>query len=372
MQLKNKMAQEFHSIHQHSMSQDTLCDKFKTPHGISKELLVMFGMNERELKQSMEKIGFVKQHRMYNNIYYQTLAVVYLIGLDKDDELIRKASILLMEIQIWNGRWIRRFPQYCDPDIMRYVINYSLKGNHTLKKSGTAYNYLANFSAPAIDLKYSKTIPSNLDSHTEGLRKLVDTAYSRIAQIFTSVAEHYYRLYKSGTKEIISGQYQNQYGEGDMVEARESFSGNIERIIDKMQKNAMLKRNILTAPASKKILKDKWNMGDAAIKKMNDWFEDDDNEEEIKYFFELVFTKLKPQNETDVCKFEVNKLSELVTGARKDPQLLKAKEILEHMIMAIAGDNYNRVGIQSKYKMRNFASYGFMIYAKTLLCKKPD
>ncbi len=371
MKLKQLLVMSAQKIQQQALNHDTFCSTFQIPRALPQELLKLYGMNEREFKQSMEKIGFVPIHRMYNDLYYQTLCVAYLVGLSKGDESVRKMSLLLIDVRLWNGRKIKYFPNFCDPDTARYVLNYELKGNHTLKKAGSVFDYLDKFSIPAVDGKYAPTISDNLDSHTEGLRKLIETNFSRFNQLFKSVGDAYYRAQKAGKKEIISGQYKNQYGEGEMVEARESFSGNIERLTDKILKNAMIKRNVIMRPESKEIFKEKFNVSEASLKKINDWFMDDANEDEIKYFYELVFTNLKPKNEADICQYDIPVLANKITSAKKDKHLLKAKEILDHVLVDVIGSQkFDALGKQSLYRLRAMISYSFMINAKLLLCKK--
>ncbi len=370
MRLKQLLVMSAQKIQQQSLNHDTFCNTFQIPKALPNELLKLYGVNEREFKQSMQKVGFVDIHRMYNDLYYQTLCVAYLIGLAQDDEAVRKMSLLLIDVRIWNGRKLRSFPSFCDPDTARYVMNYALKGNHTLKKAGSVFDYLDRYSIPAVDGKYAPTIANNLDSHTEGLRKLIETNYSRFNQLFRSVRDAYYRSQKEGRKEVIGGQYQNQYGEGEMVEARESFSGNIERLSDKIQKNAMIKRNVLLSPESKEIFKEKFNVSEASLKKINDWFMDDDNADELKYFYELAFTHLNPNNESDICKYEISILANKITSAKKDKHLLKAKEILDHVLASILGTKFNSLGKQSLYRLRAMVSYAMAINGKLLLCKK--
>ncbi len=369
MRLRQLLIGSVQKIQQHSLNHDTFCDAFIRPKALPNELLKLYGMSERELKQAMKKVGF-DLNAMYLSIYYQTLAVAYLIGLDHDAFDVRSSALLLIDISIWNGRKIKYFPKFCDPDVARYVMNYELKGNHTLKKAGSSYEYLVNKSIPEVDAKYSKTIPDNLDSFTEGLRKLIETNHSRFVQLFRSVKNAYYRAKSEGKKEIISGQYKNQYGEGETVEARESFSGNIERLVDKIQKNAMLKRNVLLSADSKKIFKEKFNVSDPALRKINDWFMDEDNEDEIKYFYELAFTYLKPKNESDICQYDIPILANKVTSSKKDKMLLKAKEVVNHTLLSILGTKYQTASTQSLYRARAMIAYAFMVNAKILLCKR--
>ncbi len=368
MQLKKTLIEAASKVRRESLNHDTLCDPFITPKTLPHELLKLYGISERELKQSLVKVGF-DINDMYKNIYYQTLAVSYLIGLDKEDEALRKSSLLMIDTMLWNGRKMKVIP-FCDPDIMRYAMNYEVKNNHTIKKAGGGiFEYLDKHSIPQVDAKYSKTIPDNLDSKTEGLRKLIETNWSRLVQALRSIKDAYYRTHKLGKKEIISGQYQNQYEAGEMVEARETFSGTLDRIVDKIQKNAILKRNVILRPEVKKVYKDKWNIGESTVKKINDWIMDEDNAEELKYFYELTFTGLKPKTEADICQYSVTALADRVTGSRKNKELIKAKEVLKHSLQDILGDKYKNLGAQNEYRLIQIMSFSFMANAKIQLCK---
>jgi len=367
--LKNVMRIATQHIAQKAMQQSTFCDTFQPPNKLPERLLEYFGLSEREMKAAMAKIGFIL-HSQYLSTYYQTFCIVYLIGLEFNDPALRKMAILMIDIRLWNGFKKTFWPKYCDPDIARYVINYMIKNHHTFKKPGTPFKFLDEFSIPAVDQKYSQSIPNHLDHEREGLRKLIEANKSRLRQVIDSLREHYYKAAAEGKKEIISGMYTNQYQEGDLVEKRESFSSTIERLVDKIQKNAMMKRNILLQPATKALFQEKFKLSENSLRLFEKWLEDDDNQEEIKYFFELIFTSFKPKDESDVCQFDVEVLANRITGAKKDKELLKAKEILDHMVMSIVGPKYNTMASSSIARAKNIAAFAIIAYAKVLLCKK--
>jgi hypothetical protein len=180
----------------------------------------------------------------------------------------------------------------------------------------------------------------------------------------------YYRVHKEGKKEVINNKYGQQYGDGEMTENRESFSGSIERMVDKIEKNAMIKRKVLMKPEAQKIIKDKFNVSSTGIQKISDWIDSEDNKEELKYFYELLFTVLKPSSELDICKYDVDVLSKRVTSAKKDKHLVKAKEIIEHVLVSILGNQYKARRNQSASRDRLIISFALMTYMKLMLCKK--
>jgi hypothetical protein len=141
-------------------------------------------------------------------------------------------------------------------------------------------------------------------------------------------------------------------------------------MVDKIEKNAMIKRKVLMKPEAQKIIKDKFNVSSTGIQKISDWIDSEDNKEELKYFYELLFTVLKPSSELDICKYDVDVLSKRVTSAKKDKHLVKAKEIIEHVLVSILGNQYKARRNQSASRDRLIISFALMTYMKLMLCKK--
>ena len=368
--IKSYLGMAAQKIQQHSLNHSTFCDGFPAPYKLVKELLKLFGVTEKELKLAMRKIGFVENNRQYNDIYYQTFSVAYLIGLNFDDKNIRGLSQLMISLRLWNGRKISAFPQHCDPDTARYVMNYMLKGNSTYKKSGSAFAYLDSFHVPAMEIKYKDSIADNLDSDTEGLRKLMESAFGRIIQLFRSIKKHYYNAIREGKKEVTSSNYGQQHGDGDMVESRESFSGNVERLVDKIEKNSMLKKNVLVNDTVLRELKKHYQVTYGGIKLIQDWIEDEENEEEIRYFYELVFGTMKPKSETDICHYDAKTIASKITTSKKDEALLDAKKVLDHALVDILGEDILKKGPGTVYKAKSIIALCLIMHAKVMLCKK--
>ncbi len=368
--IKNYLGLAAQKIQQYSLSHSTFCDGFPAPYKLVQELLKLYGVTEKELKVAMRKIGFDERHYQYNDIYYQAFSVSYLIGLNFDDQNIRRLSQLMISVRLWNGRRIKAFPRYCDDDTARYVMNYMLPGHHTYKKAGSAFSYLDQKHVPAMDEKYAPIIADNLDHDVKGLRVLMESAYGRISQLIRSMKNHYYKAIEQGKKEVTSSNYGQQYGDGDMVESRESFSGNVERLVDKIEKNSMLKKNVLVSDMVLDELKKYNRVTYGGIKKIQDWVEDEENDEELRYFYELVFGTLKPKSENDICQYDAKIIATRITSSKKDKSLLEAKKVLDHALVDILGEDILKKGQGTIYKAKSIISLALIMYAKVMLCKK--
>lgn len=356
-------------ISQYSINHQSFCDTFKVPYKIIPVIQKLFNMNTHEIKVQMRKIGFVDIHRQYSHEYYQTLCLCYLIGLDHDDKAIRRMSILLIDIRLWNGVKQKRFPNFCDEDTAKYVLNYVLRDHHTLKKTGSAFKYLDEFSIPAVDDKYKNSIANDLNSFSEGLIKLIVANRNRFAQLFQSISDAYYKTYTEGKKEITTSSFENQYGEGDLIETRETFSNTIEKLVDKIQKNSFLRKNSLEGKDAKEVLKGKFIISDRQIALIDKWIYDEENHEELHHFYELIFNSFKPKNEHDICKYDVEILAKKVSGAKKDPYLIKAKSTLDNVAYSLVGDKVEAIGQPRLYQLKMMISFALIIHAKIMLCR---
>jgi hypothetical protein len=371
-QFRNLLSLSAQKIAQQAINHNTFCDSFQIPNKLPFELLKLYGITEKEFKAVMHKLGFEK-NQMFTDLYYQTLTVAYLVGLDFDDKNIRRLALLLIAVRIWNGRKRKYFPTFCDPDIARYVLNYELKGNHTYKRAGnTPFEFLDSYNVPQVDDYASKIIPFNLNNGypARGLRLLIESEYARINQLFKSIKDAYYRAHQAGKKESVMAKFGQQYGDGEMVEQKETFSGNIERLVDKIEKNAMLKKKILSKSEAKDYLKKKFNISDAGIQKFDEWLDNDENHDDLRYFIELLLNNLKPKSEMDICQYDVSILANKITSAKKDPNLLKAKTIIDQVLQDILGEKYGSLGVQRIYQLKLVAAYALVSYIKILLCKK--
>ena len=367
--LKSYLGMAGQKIQQQSLNHSTFCDGFQSPQKMVNELLKLYGMTAKELKLAMAKIGFIK-NAMYTSTYYQAFSVAYLIGLDHDDPGIRKLSLMMIAISLWNGRKIKAFPRYCDDDVARYVMHYMLPGHNTYKKAGlSAFDFIDKYSVPAIDDGFGARIADNLDHDAKGLRYLVESTFGRYIQLFRSMKKHYYKAMEEGKKEVTSSKYGQQHGDGEMVESRETFSGNVERLVDKIEKNAMLKKNVLIKPEIINEFKKHYPVGHGGIKKIQDWIEDEDNSEELNYFYELVFGTLKPKSETDICKYDAKAIALKITSSKKDKSLLEAKKVLDHALTGILGEDILKKGTQTVYRAKAIIAYALVAHAKIMLCK---
>jgi len=366
--LKHYLQMATHKLMQDAMKHDSFCNYFLYPKKIPTLLLKLYGLNEREIKEEMKQFH-LKDYSVYDDIYYLTMMLGYLIGLDQDDEELRQYVLTLISVRIWNYYKLRFFPNACNPEIARYVINYELQGNHTFKKHGTPFGYILKLSVPALEAKYPAEIAADPMHMYAGLKRIISTLRSRYNQLLKGIAEAYYRSHAQGKKESVSALQKESFDSGsDMVEKNEHFSGIVERVADKVSKNSVLKNKVLSKNPAKDFLYKKFFISNQVIDKIDAWLDDEENEEDLKYFIELAIAGVRPSKEEEICNLNIEVLANRISSARKDENFQKAKEL----VAGITKDIFEKSGTlstQLDYRYRKIVMISLLTYIKLLLCK---
>jgi len=355
-----------HKILQDSLEHNSFCDYFKTPRRISDVLLKLYGINQRELQHEFEQFN-LKGHRVYTDPYYQTLLLAYLIGLDQNDPELREYALVLISILIWNYYKLSYFKKGCDKEIARYALNYEIKGNNTFKKTGTPFNYILKLSIPQLEARYPQEIAAHPTEEKAGLRRIITTIRSRYNQLMKGMARSYYRAYEKGAKEGTSELYGSSYSDNnEMVEKNEHFTSIAERLSDKILKIASFKKDIISKDPIKDFLYKKFFISSTALQKLDKYFDDEENHDDIKYLIELLISGLKPKTEEDLCVFNMEVLANRITGAKKEEAFIKLKEFLNNVSNHVFGETGNT---STDYRNRKITLLAFLLYVKYLNCK---
>ena len=372
LKIKQVLSTAVSRLTKHARDHETFCDFFNLSSEPHKYLLKLFGLSEAELKQEMAKINFYPGHRQLGDSYYQTLSLTFLIGLYKDDEILRIVSLILISARLWNGMVKKFFTRGCSEDIARYVQQYLIQNNSDYKRYGTPFAFVVNYLAIRINETFSSYVRQNAADPKTGLVKILKSIQPSLLSLFKgTLAKRYYEAYEKGLKETSVSSHQNAYdGGGDMIETRESFKNLLEQMVDKLEKNIILASNILLSDDAKSILKRKFALSDSAIKKINDWFEDDENSDDIKMLTEYLIQGIRPETEEQFCSMTIDVLANQIGNSKKNAHFIKIKDYRKLIAKAIFGPAIEDANASSYSRILNIISYSILIYIKKLICKK--
>lgn len=361
-----------HKVMQDSMQHTSFCDYFPVSKKLPDLLLKLYGLNERELKHEMEQFSLIGSI-VYTKDYYITLLMAYLIGLDNNDEELRQYALLLISILIWNYYKLRYFPNVCDPKTSQYVMNYELQGNHTFKSAGTPLNYIMKVTIPALENGYPERIAKDPTEHYEGLKRVITVIRPRFNQLFKNLAKNYYKAIESGKSESVhelrSKSYENS---GEMVEKKEHFNNIIERLSDKIIKNGILKSKVIEKSPIKDMLYKKFFLSNQVFQKIDKYLDDDQNQEDLKYYIELLLNGLKLKSEDELCTINMEVLANRITSSRKNEYYDKLKKFNTSIAISVlhaSNEDKGHISTQNEYRYSKIMITAILSYIKFLNCK---
>jgi len=360
-----------HKVLQDSIQHSSFCDYFPISKKLPNLLFKLYGIDEKQLKEEMKQFELTGSI-VYTKDFYITLLMAYLIGLDNNDNELRQYSLLLISTLIWNYYKMRFFPAVCDPKIAQYVINYELKGNHSFKGPGTPLNYIMKITIPALEGNYPQEIAKDPTHHYSGLKRVITTIRSRYNQLFKNLAKNYYDAQKSGKMESVHDTHGNAYeNSGEMVEKKEHFNDFIEKTTDKIIKNGYFKNKLIQKSPIKDLMFKKFFLSTSVISKIDDYLDNDENKEDIKYYIELLLNGLKIKSDDELCSLNIEILANKITSSRKNDYFNKLKEYNTGIAVNVlhTPSEVNNINKQNEYRYSKIFMTAMLAYIKLLTCK---
>ncbi|MFA7127879.1 MAG: hypothetical protein WC136_01770 [Sphaerochaeta sp.] len=347
-------------LNQDSMSNSSFCSVIKTPEGVTKPLLKIFNLTDRQMLDAFEKIGFVKNSRMYSNLYYQALSLVYYIGVKKQDAVLRQYAIALIYIKLFNGRKYKWMPNGCQEEIAQYMMTNVLRESHTFKKYPNPFLAIVSSLTPTLDAKYYSYVKDHPADQNHGLISILKNGWNRMDQIFRGIKDHYYEAYRNHDKILLSSQ-NNQYA-SDMVEVSEEV---IHKLIDKIQKTSMVNTNKLTFE-DKAFLKQSYFVSETFLDKIEHTLNDMDDD--VRNVYELLFSVMKV-NESNICNTHITSSAAKISGAKgNDQRILKLKQYVDSILNSTYRGILASSSDSQKLKLRKIIILMILLKGKKAFC----
>jgi hypothetical protein len=148
------------------------------------------------------------------------------------------------------------------------------------------------------------------------------------------------------------------------LEKQKEFKNEIDSIFEIFLKSSQMFVDIKNA------LKSKFALSDSAIQKLNEWFNNEENFDDIKMLAEYLLQGLHPKNEEEFCSYSVDTLTTQIGNAKKNVYFLKIKEYRASIARQLFGDKIEQMNTQTYYRILNIISYALVLYIKKLICKK--
>jgi len=363
--IENLLKKEMLRLQNESMSHSTFCDILKTPKDtFTKKLLMYFGVNDRQLLEAFQEIGFHPEYKMYGNLYYQTLLTLYYIGVRSDDPMLRLFSLSLIYVKLFNGRKYHYMPNGCQEEIAHYLLQNVMRSSSVVRKYPNPYKLITEYLAPTLDNTYKSYIEKDASHPSKGLIVILMQSWGRMDQIFVRVKDHYYKAVRDGNRlsvDTISN------GQGQEVDRLDTTKTDI--LIDKIQKNIMYHPQKIT-DKDKEYLKQHYKLSELFLEKATNFLNDGLHDDDIRHIYELLFNIIEVSDQNKLCNLHVTKTIHNVTNKKgTDKEIVKLKKYLETLLSSIFPNITKTASTSSILKLRKALLLILMLRAKRSHCK---
>lgn len=382
--LQTDLSKTLRSIYSQAISNpDGYCMTLKVPEHFVKSLPPRMGFTDDRIRNAFcEEWEVDKSAPMKANSYYHILTLLIGFGVRQNLPEIQKCCLAMLLCKIWNGRRMH-FIQYCNPDIMRYVIS-NLNGKYLSRKHESPMSLIIDHFVPTILDKYAPEIKK--DSYK--LKRLFEQTWGRIYQIFISnkrpnlltketkgtsgLAPLYYEAKEKG----LSIKKTTMTGKEDDANVLDSYSShefddiitgitnyivmNINPHYDSEFINYISRTSTVNLKATEIILKAIHN------NKYIDWIRD---------ILELMFRQMQVTSKSEICNRDtfMTLIRKKFISSKHSPNITQLKKIIDELLENIFDDavkyvSYSSYSTPRQGHLRKVIFYGFAHNIQKYMC----
>lgn len=364
-EIHNMLKRHIVTLNNESMGHSSFCNALKTPKHLDKALLKIFGISDRQCNQAFIEIGFHPSHAMYSDIYYQTLLLVYYIGVRSDDDLLRIFCTTLIYVKLFNGRQYKFMPNGCQEEIAHYLIENVFRKSKVFAKHRSPFSAITQYFAPTIDTKYNDQIRKDPGHPSKGLIVILAQSWNRMEQTFMGIQKHYYKAYNDGMRQVVG---EGTGGQGEEVDRLDGAK--ITSFVEKLQRN-MVHREPELSDSDKKVLKSApYAVKDSFILSVEDFLNDESSENDLKNIYEMLFT-ITNKHEGNICELNIYKTVNDITNAKgNNKDITKFKKYIDTMLDQMYKGIMKTGSTSLKLKLRKILIIIIVFRAVKAFCPK--
>ena len=307
----------------------TFCHRFNLTLGIANKLLKSYGITDDQMKNIMKELGF-HTNRMYEDPYYQSLLILYYIGVRLNDDQLRSIALFFILIKLYNGMQYKYFQAVCNENIAAYVMR-NMRGSAIFKKYQSPIDVVSYF-INTLDNTYKDRIKRD----PMELIKVFTQAWNRLNQMFRNIAQYYYKAHGEGKSDIKLTDIaldDNQSAIGSNLP--ESV---VHLLVDKFNK-AYLIKPIKLPESEKQYLSQYLTITKNAIERVESYIDDSHHQERVNNQLVYLLNALKIKNEKDIDGVPIIHTIDKLMGKRGDINIQRLKESVDDSLNQIFGLN---------------------------------
>ena len=367
-EIKDLLMAIIRKLNNDSMGHSSFCNALRTPNGLDKKLLKIFGLNDRQMMAAFTQIGFHPDSRMYSSLYYQTLSLVYYIGVRSDDDILRVFAVALIYVKIFNGRQYKFMPNGCQEEIAQYLIQNVFRKSHIFKRYPNPFVAITQYFAPTLDEKYYPYVKKDPAHPTLGLVVILMQAWGRMEQVFRGIQKHYYQAHKDGKRNIIGNSSEGEKGVGG-TEVDRVDSSKISNTVNKLQKNLVYQPPKLSQEDVKYLKSAPYSISNKFLEDTEKFLNSNESEDDLKNIYETMFNIIKV-DDTKICGLHITSTVTKITSAKgNNAQVTKLKKYIDNLLSQMYKGIMKSGSNSSRLKLRKVLLLIILFRAKKSFCK---
>ena len=358
--LKSKLQQVTSKLYLDAQSAKTFCYRFQIPHRLPEQLLKTFGVSGNELRAAFAKVN-MHTNRMFEDPYYQTLIVVYLIGLYTDDSELRKIAAFLMLVKLYNGMQYKYFKNGCKENVAEFIRRTKLTFK-SLFKNKTPLDVIAYF-IETLDNKYAPEIKKDPENM---IVRLFAQAWGRLNAVFRNLAQLYYE-YVGDENVDVAIQTLDTDEQGALKINEQLLQNVVDVIADKFEKAIAIKFPDLPI-SEKQFLMKRLTVTEKAIDMLVNCMQE--HKENLKTQVSYLLLAIGIKGENDLHKLPILYTIDKLLAKKGSIHLNQYKKLVDEALVACFGESLiNRISLTQKLKLRKLYSYILFYFLQKIISK---
>jgi len=382
-EVKNHITSILSSVYTKAMMSDKgYCSVFIIPQDAYKKLIKILEIDVNEMEQTFRTDWKYphSQVKMYSDPFYHTYFLLLIYGLNHPNTHFAESALTIILMRIWNGRKSEFF-KYCNPDIMRYVIDHMVSKKFLVSKYDSPLSLIKDYFVPTILSKYGDKVKRDY-TYT---KYVFSQCWQRIRQIF--ISSPYYnvvqkrRIAQSGLLPLYmkakeEGLYQkaitNTSHDEEINPLEDSFTSHIESMVNDTVNYIVMNPQVSYPDSFITMVNKSTNVSKTTIKQIIQKLHDVKFNDEMVDAFNIILNKCSITTEKDLCfPSFLAVLRKNVLSSKNNKDINALKVILDKMLIQIFQDlglDYNKYSKVHKIQIQNVIVYALYFNARRKFC----
>ena len=302
-------------------------------------------------------------------------------GLKTGNRIFTNNSLLILLVKMWNGRR-QDFLPYCNPAVMKYVVQNMLSNKFHAAKYDSPLQLLANYFVPTLLKKYGPEIKTDLSK----LKNIFMQSYSRIYQIFSQqpkinpqtgekkatggLATLYYKAHNEGAASRSLTAKPNEDNETTFDQYGSTH--HVDEIVTSVTDYIVLNKQESYPEGFVKQLNRLTHVSNKVINNLAVDIHNPDYHDQIQDLLTMILSRLNVREKADICSTQfILDIKKKIISSKNNADSQKIVKIIDGMLTKLfKGRNlsFERYSVVQRIQIRTVLVHIFVFNLKKVIC----